>query len=341
MQPTENRMIARGFSLVEMLVAMALSLLIISTVTLALINSQRSHALLQQQGRLQQRARLAMDIIRADIRQVGFLGCPVGLPNMANAVRTNSQDYFSLFPLISGQDDVENMDDDVIDGTDIITLTLLNTDAAFSVASQTSNATETRLTLASGSRFESGYNGEIMALVDSNCTNMAIFRATRISNTSVAVTTLPPEPGEHNNYNCTHRLRGDFDCLDTSGADDQATYAGGSMLYPLRQLSYAIRNKDNAGNELGQINATANNELLLSGVDDLQLLYGLDTDDPGDGAVDRFATAQQIAADSDLDFSQLVAVELTVTVSAESSLTDEDGLSASQSTSVYLRNGGW
>ncbi|MFG1495120.1 PilW family protein [Saccharospirillum sp. HFRX-1] len=341
MQSSPKTIGVSGFSLIELLVAMALSLLIISTVTLALINSQRSHALLQQQGRLQETARLAMDIILADIKQVGFVGCPSGLLNIANLVRPGSEDYFSLLPLISAEDDVDDPDHDVVVGTDVITLTLLETDAAFSVENQTSNGSETQLTLASGSRFDSGYDGEIMVLVDSNCTNMAIFRATRISNTSLAVTTLPPEPGEHNNYNCTHRLRGNFTCSDTSGADVQPAYAAGSMLYPLQQRSYAIRNKDNAGNELGQINTTANDEMLLKGVDDLQLLYGLDTDNPRDGIVDRFVDAQQIKASSVLNFSQLVVVELSVTVSSESSLESDEALSTTLSSSVYLHNGGW
>lgn len=341
MQPSPQKIRHSGFSLIELLIAMALSLLIISSVTLVLVNSQRSQALLQQQGRLQETARLAMDIIAADLKQVGFVGCPPGLLNIANLVRPNSQDYFSLYPLIDAEDDVEDYDYDVVDGTDVITLTLLETDAAFSVENQTSNGSETTLTLASGSRFDSGYDGEIMALVDSNCTNMAIFRATRNSNASVSVTTLPPKSGEHKNYNCTHRLRGNFTCSDSSSADDQPTYAPGSILYPLSQRSYAIRNDKNSGNELGRINATANNEMLLSGVDDLQLLYGLDTDNPRDGIVDRFVDAQQIEASNELNFAQVVAVELAVTVSAESLLSSDEALSTTLSSSLYLHNGGW
>lgn len=339
MQPVQKRIIASGFSLVELLVAMALSLLIISSVTLALVNSQRSHALLQQQARLQQRARLALDLLSAEIRQAGFVGCPFELLNIANAVRPDSEDAIQLLPFISGEENAQDRDDDVVDGTDIITLTVLETSTAFSVANQTSNGSETRLALADGSRFENKHDGDIMALVDSNCSNMALFRATRISNTSVAVTTFPPDKGD--NHNCTHRLRGNFDCADSSSADDQPAYAAGSVLYPLSQRSYAIRNENDTGNELGQLNATANDEMLLRGVDDLQVLYGLDTDAPGDGVVDRFVNAQQLDASSTLDFFQVVAVEITVTVSAESSVADAEPLAITQSSSIYLRNGGW
>jgi len=341
MQPSHEKIRDSGFSLIELLVAMSLSLLIISSVTLALVSSQRSHALVQQQGRLQETARLAMDIVLADLKQVGFSGCPSGLLNIANLVNPNSEDYFSLDSLVGAKDDVVDSDHDVVDGTDVITLTLLETGAAFSVENQTSNGSEAHLTLASGSRFDSSYDGEIMVLVDSNCTNMAVFRATRNNNTSVSVTTLPPKPKEHKNYNCTHRLRGNFTCSDTSGAGDEPTYAPGSILYPLSQRSYAIRNDKNSGNELGLINTTANNERLLSGVDDLQLLYGLDTDNPSDGIVDRFVDAQQIEASSGLNFAQVVAVELAITVSAESSLRGDEALSTTLSRSVYLHSGGW
>lgn len=338
MQPSHKRILDSGFSLVELLIAMALSLLIISSATLVLINSQRSQALLQQQVRLQETARLAMDILRTDVRQAGFVGCPFETLNLAKVVTEGSDDHFSVTPFLSGEDDVQDHDDDVVDGTDVLTLTLLDTGAAFSVESQTSNATETRLNLASGSRFDGSFDGRIMALVDSNCTNMALFRASRISNTVIAVTTLPPD--KRNNNNCTHRLRGNFDCSDPSAADDQPAYASGSSLYPLRQRSYAIRNIDNAGNELGQINATANDEMLLRGVDDLQLLYGLDTSNPRDGTVDRFVDAQLIRDSSMLKFSQVVALELTVAVSAEPAASGDDRLSTSLSSSVYLRNGG-
>lgn len=320
----------QGFNLLELLVAMALSLLVIGGVIVLLVDTQRSQLLLQQQTRLHERARLAMDIIQADLRRAGFAGCDATVINIANVVPPDSQDYLSPFPILGGADNVADYGADVIDGTDVLTLTILDVDSPWVISTQTSDANGSHFTLASGSRIDDKFDGQILAAVDSDCSQLSVFRATRNSNSSVST---------HSN-NCSHQLRGHFDCNDTSAANSEVSFSPDSRLYPIIQRTYAIREKDENDViiiSLLRINSSTNNESLVEGVTDLQLRFGLDTN--ADGAVDRLLDAEQVDQSTTLDFSQAMTVEIDVTVTSESTNPNAESLTNTLSSSVTLRNG--
>ncbi|WP_162824648.1 PilW family protein [Saccharospirillum mangrovi] len=321
----------QGFSLLELLIAMALSLLVIGGVVTLLIDAQRSQMLLQQQTRLQESARLALDIVLADLRQSGHAGCDWTSINIANVVAPDSSNYLPPFPIVSGSNNVEDYGFDVVDGTDVLTLTVLESDPSWVISNQTSDADSTDFTLTAGSRIDAKYDNRILAVVDSDCSQLSLFRATRNSSSSIST----------HSDNCTHQLRGHFDCSDTSAASSDSQFSPDSRLYLFTQHSYAIREQEDDDVKtilLGRINSDANSEVLVEGVTDLQLRYGLDTND--DDAVDRFVDAQHIRDSATLNFSQVVSVEIDVTVTSESPLKNGEPLSATLSSSVYLRNKG-
>ena len=74
---------AEGFSLVELMVALALGLLLSIAMAYVYINSKTAFSRQQQLGSLQQSVRTAFEYLSGDARMVGHMGCYTGLPTVA------------------------------------------------------------------------------------------------------------------------------------------------------------------------------------------------------------------------------------------------------------------
>ena len=65
----------RGFSLVELLVAVALGMLLVIAMTYAYLSSKTAFSRQQQLSSIQQSVRVAFDYLSGDARMVGHMGC--------------------------------------------------------------------------------------------------------------------------------------------------------------------------------------------------------------------------------------------------------------------------
>ena len=79
----------RGFSLVEMLVAMTLGLLVIAGMITSFAGNKRSNDLNTAMANIQENARYAMNKISADVRSAGFQGC-VDVNNGTTVIYANN-----------------------------------------------------------------------------------------------------------------------------------------------------------------------------------------------------------------------------------------------------------
>lgn len=66
---------ARGFSVVELMVAMAISLLLLSGVVAIFVSSKSSYETNERFARILENGRFALDAIMTDLRSSGFVGC--------------------------------------------------------------------------------------------------------------------------------------------------------------------------------------------------------------------------------------------------------------------------
>ncbi|WP_158269315.1 PilW family protein [Saccharospirillum sp. MSK14-1] len=315
-----------GFSLIELLIALTLSLVVIGGAIQILLSGQRSYQLLLQQARLQENARMALSYLAADIRQAGFVGCDLQSIPIANLVGNRTESW------LYGWDDVDDFGKGIVDGTDVLAVRRFQFDHSRKLISQSSNTVSTLLTTTSGIEFD---NEPIVALVDSDCSNMAIFQVTDSTNSSVEV--------EAGGANCSHILRGNFDCDQLANADPSRRYSPDAQLFAIEHIGYAIHPPSSKslteGTSLWRLNFNGSNQEIIEGVDDLQLRYGLDTSNPVDGVIDRYFNAAQINAANHLSFDQLVAVEITLTMRAESQSIGGEDLTLSLTAQVRLANG--
>ncbi len=68
----------RGFSLVELMVALTISLIILAAVSVMFVNTRRAYDTQDRLARVQENGRFAMLYLMQDIRTTGYLGCQTG-----------------------------------------------------------------------------------------------------------------------------------------------------------------------------------------------------------------------------------------------------------------------
>ena len=81
--PERNARKSSGFSLVELMVALALGLLLTVAMATVYLSSKTAFSRQQQLSSLQQSVRIAFEYLSSDARMVGHMGCYTGLPTVA------------------------------------------------------------------------------------------------------------------------------------------------------------------------------------------------------------------------------------------------------------------
>ena len=82
-RPAANARKAAGFSLVELMVAMALGLLLTVAMLAVYLSSKTAFSRQQQLSSIQQSVRIAFEYLSGDARMVGHMGCFTGLPTLS------------------------------------------------------------------------------------------------------------------------------------------------------------------------------------------------------------------------------------------------------------------
>lgn len=81
-----------GFSLIELMVAMAISLLLLSGVVAIFLSSRASYETTDRLSRIQETGRFALDQVVDDVRAAGFVGCARAPTYVSNVLTTGTTD---------------------------------------------------------------------------------------------------------------------------------------------------------------------------------------------------------------------------------------------------------
>jgi type IV pilus assembly protein PilW len=162
--------------------------------------------------------------------------------------------------------------------------------------------------------------GQVLMIADSVCSQATLFQATgtatqtidgTITSTLQHAVTLGTQPG-----NCVKALRGQFDCANTTGAIT-ATFLEGAMVMPFSASAYYVTADDPptlARRFLTQAsgNAELQEEVLLDEVEDMQILYGIDSLDDGQYVVDSYVQANAVT-----DWEQVLSMRVALLLRTE------------------------
>ncbi len=279
----------RGFTLVEILVGLAVSLFLLTGILNIYLASSRTYRVTEGVGRLQENARFAMETLARDLRAAGKFGCDTGRESVAVAatVTGSRPAEFISAQAVTGFGDGVAFPASIPGpqpGTDAFIVQFAEPQETSVVTGH--NAMTATITLANNHSFDPN---EILVMSSATCANAGVF-----SKTGGGAATLV-HAGAGNN--CTSALIGDWTCA-TGGAGTPPSldmaYPPNSTVSPLAARAYFI-GQTGAGDIglrvrwLGNGGTLANTQQLIDGVEDMQVLYGVDTN--GDFIADAYRQA--------------------------------------------------
>ncbi len=290
----------KGFSIVELMVALLLGLFLVSGVTGMYISSKQTYRMTDNLSRLQESLRFSLDFMSRDIRMASYLPCRT-TTNNTNAVVNGSANWF-LDYFARGIHGYEG-------GVDVIPVasSVPNTDAIVILKASTF-ASSLNFHDASGNTFElnSSFSdqdferGRIGVVCDPR--QASIFQ---ISDADSGLKTV--SYGDNTNI-----VPGNSTTTIGTYGEDALIASYKPEIYYIRQSSqnaninslwrsYLVADGPIAGTNTAQMDA----EELLEGVESMQILYGIDITAPNDQVVDRYVTANNVA-----DWQSVIAVRL-------------------------------
>ncbi len=318
---------SRGFSIVELMVAIALGGILLAGAMSLFVNNRDTARITNEFSQMQDSARFAMDMMLRDLRMAGYFGCRSDGENVVNQLAVSGGDLWDVasggiegfengsvdeewYPsgldtnFFGGGANVVGTNGDageILDGTDAFTVryfqgTYVDADADDTPDMQvTSSFGSGTTTVAANNLDPANFPVGIIAGV-SECGGADLFAV----NTSAA------------------------DTLTTAGALSRE-YANRAVVAPFVGRRYYIGQNSRGNPALYRADIRidgigAYTELpqeLFEGVENMQVLYGLDSDDPAidfDAILDGVPDVYVRADDANLVFGQVVSVKLALMV---------------------------
>lgn len=279
-----------GFSLVELLVGVAVGALAVTMALMFFVNNKRDFLVQQEATRLQENQRFAVQFLTRDIRSAGYRGCAGGSGGALTNTLKNSSNLENDFDAggIDGFDDVTTTLPTLLSnllsgktpnaGTDVLVLRGPEGDS-FGVSAP--NTSTTVFATAGVSGIDSGDY-----LMISDCQKARIFQAGTITSGTGAIT-HPEDTGDAPGNS-------DYTWGGTSAPADEL-FDVDSEIVRVGTFTYFI--SDGPGGEPSLYRKTNAEpaEELVEGVEDMQVLYGVNTDADDDGTPDSFVDASSVS----------------------------------------------
>jgi len=291
----------RGLTLIELMVAMLLSLMLMGGVLTIFASTKTTSQLQSGLATVQENGRHALHLMVRDIRGAGFSGCAGIEPTIINIIANNPPSGISSFTgeeVIFGIDNITSGNVyNAVPGTDVIRVR----GAGDGIAGLVGNTVPVNANIQTTKINTLFQANDILMITDCEATD--IFRASSVSNGSGKTTVA--HSNSHNNGNFLSR-----------------PYGKDAFLLKFRSNTYFIRDSGRV-NAAGQpilslfwrddtLGPTAVDTELVDGIEDMQITYGVDTD--GNGFVDRFVDAGVVQAGS--LWPNVLAVQLSLLVSS-------------------------
>ncbi|MFP4315872.1 MAG: PilW family protein [Desulfovibrionales bacterium] len=272
-----------GLSVIELVVAMVISLLVLGGVYAIFQSNSSSYRVQEELSRLQENGRYAIQILTRDIRMAGFYGCATRTVNLLNTLNVNSTNYlwgkfdsplrgFEAIPPDEWNEPLDATIIDAVKNSDVLCIRRAG-NIPYSITAH-GNGTDPLLL--------DGYAGLSRndVVLASDCSdNAAIFQITNTPGPIGGVGHLVEFPPDEPPGNKSMDLGKDFT---------------GGEITSLATTSYFVR-KNTAGiPALYRRVGAGNSEELVEGVENMQILYGEDTNNDGD--VDRYHDAAGIGS---------------------------------------------
>jgi len=320
----------RGLSVVELLISLVIGMAVIAGSIQVVVSSKRSFMDQDEVTFIQTNARFAMDILGKDIRMAGYLGCATQKSvQLANSIDNDGDGYVSLHGLqgFEGESGVAAFPSDfkasATTGTDAVLIRRAG-DTELDVKSHNGHSAE--IGLWDNHSYD---KGSTLMIADASCRNVGLFEVSGPSG-------LPAHHIVHNkggaagSGNCTKVIKGNFVCLPTCTATKcdgyeaaAGSYGPGSKVMEFVAHAYYIGESDvmpgmpalrrQVFNANGP--ASTSSEEVALGVEDMEILYAVDSNSDGD--VDQMRKASEMDLNGDgtishAEWDQAISVKISL-----------------------------
>lgn len=282
-----------GLSLVELLVAMVISLLLLGGIYSLFQNSSANYRMQAGLSRIQESGRFAIDFLKRDIRRSGYQGCSSYGP-LTNTLNDKDAWAYNFEVAIEGYDNVGSSVADLggletLPGTDVVVIRTSIEDGVSIVDNNNSAQLFVKITkeepdaCADDTDRVSGIcDGDIVMVSD--CKKSRVFQAGNIQVADDSLNVAHPASGDPGNA---------ISSWGGASAPEEEQFGTDAELIKFATIIYFVRN--NAADEpalyrkLGKDNA----QEMVEGVESMQVLYGVDTDN--NHKVNEYLSAADVA----------------------------------------------
>ncbi|MCC7411008.1 MAG: PilW family protein [Gammaproteobacteria bacterium] len=302
-----RRQRARGFSIVEMMVAIVVGLILVAGAISMLVTSKRTYTIQDDLGRIQENARFALEYLARDLRMAGYFGCAHSLTDVYNHVNSPAGSIFDTTNPVEGyeQDTAAWLPSGSVDvgavsaGTDAITVRYLEPSNVAVTVEMAQTGAPLTVTVNNGLK-----QGDVVAVSD--CTSSDVFQI------SGPAGTAPSTAGtiEHDAGGAT--APGNTNAVNPGcgGANPNCyskVYGTDAFIHKLAGYRYYVGTDANGNPALfreaidvtgAPPTAAPNAVQLIDGVENMQISYGVDTS--GDRVPDVYLPANGSSGTVDL-----------------------------------------
>jgi type IV pilus assembly protein PilW len=274
---------ARGFGILELMIAMAISLLLLAGVSTLFVSSKSTYETIDRLSRVQENGRFALDEMVSDVRSAGYPGCARAVRAWHSTVNTPAALPWNFDQLVAGFEAdsastwAPSLDASVVSatpGNDVLVLRVPKRNAP-SVRLSNTLATRTADVVVPNTNPAPFASGDLVKLM--SCDAQTIFQVTGYSAGTIShalSSATVTAPGNVTN---------DLGYLFKAGAE----------IIPVNTVVYYVRT-GTAGDSLWRRIGTNTPEELVEGIDGMQVLYGVNTDDDADHTADDYQTAKDV-----------------------------------------------
>ncbi|GAB4355905.1 MAG: PilW family protein [Methylohalobius crimeensis] len=309
----------RGISLVEIMVSLVSGLILTAGVIQIYTANKQTYRVNDASARIQENVRFAMELLARDLRMAGYDGCAGSARILVNTLNDTSSFLYNFDNAIYGFEATSDsawtpaVDPSItspLGGRDIVSIrgtfgggvAITGQPKSPNPSSpdydpdvcKTSSSFAADLKVSDASEFD---DGDIV--IAGNCSRASIFQITNVNlGENVVHNTGAGSPG-----NATKNLG--------------ACYAGKGSLTKITTRSYYIRNNAAGVPALYRKDGTRDAEELVAGIEDMQILYGVDTD--GDESANQFLRANDVT-----DWSRVTSARISLLLrSSEDNITTD------------------
>lgn len=281
----------RGFSLVELMVAMVIGFIVVGAVGYLYLGSRQTFRTQTNLSGIQESARFALSTLAQNIRMAGYFGCAGSNATITNVLNNPSAFDNNFTQPLTGFDasgatwspalpaTLSGANPAPLAGTDVITLRTVD-GGGIEVAKQTLSSADLQVNSSKSLNI-----GDIAVVT--NCSQAAVFQITNLNNNGAS-------------FNVVHQTGN----LTPGNAQNSlgTSYTGGQLI-KVATKSYYIGLNPAGVPALYELDSYGTPQELADGVQNMQILYGIDTNN--DGSADQYVTASNVT-----NWNQVVSVRI-------------------------------